>query len=141
MGVLVRDAAPAEAVIAALHFADVVLDALIGYSLRGAPREPIASLVRAANASGRPLLALDIPSGLNGDSGEAYDPTIRGISTLTLALPKVGLTRPAAREWVGNLYVADISVPQVVYDRLGLDVGALFARSDIVPLALNEYTK
>jgi NAD(P)H-hydrate epimerase len=86
-------------------------------------------------------LARDIPSGLNGDSGEAYDPTIRASSTLTLALPKLGLTRPAAREWVGNVYVADISVPQVVYDRLGLDVGALFARSNIVPVALNEYPK
>ncbi len=133
MGALARDAAPADAVEAALHSADLVLDALIGYSLRGAPREPIASLIRAANASGTPLLALDIPSGMNGDSGEAYDPTIRAVSTLTLALPKRGLTRPAARGWVGNLHVADISVPQVVYDRLGLDVGALFARSDIVP--------
>jgi NAD(P)H-hydrate epimerase len=117
-----------------------VLDALIGYSLRGAPREPIASLIRAANESGTPLLALDIPSGLNGDSGEAYDPTIRAVSTLTLALPKVGLTRPAAREYVGKLHVADISVPPVVYDRLGLDIGALFARADIVPVPLNEYT-
>ena len=133
MGVLVRDAEPAHAVIAALHSADVVLDALIGYSLRGAPREPIASLIRAANASGTRVLALDLPSGLDGDSGAAYDPTIRAVSTLTLALPNVGLTRPAARDWVGNLYVADISVPQVVYDRLGLDVGALYARSDIVP--------
>ena len=70
---------------------------------------------------------------MNGDSGEAYDPTIRAVATLTLALPKRGLTRPAARGWVGNLHVADISVPQVVYDRMGLDVGALFARSDIVP--------
>ena len=133
MGALVRDAEPADAVEAALHSADLVLDALIGYSLRGAPREPIASLIRAANASGTRVLALDLPSGLDGDSGAAYDPTIRAVSTLTLALPKVGLTRPAAREWVGNLYVADISVPKVVYDRLGLDVGALYARSDIVP--------
>jgi NAD(P)H-hydrate epimerase len=116
-----------------MHSADLVLDALIGYSLRGAPREPIASLIRSANASVTPLLALDIPSGLNGDSGEAYDPTIRAASTLTLALPKVGLTRAAAREWVGTLHVADISVPKVVYDRLGLDVGPLFARSDVVP--------
>jgi NAD(P)H-hydrate epimerase len=141
MRVPVRDAEPGHAVEAALHSADLVLDTLIGYSLRGSPREPIASLIRAANASGTPLLALDIPSGLNGNSGEAYDPAIRAVSTLTLALPKVGLTRPSAREWVGTLHVADISVPQVVYDRLGLDVGALFGRSDIVPVPLNLYTK
>ena len=123
---------PFDGAEAALRSADLVLDALIGYSLRGAPREPIASLIRAANAAGTPLLALDIPSGLNGDSGEAYDPTIRAVATLTLALPKTGLTRPAAAEWVGNLYLADISVPEVVYRRVGLNVGPIFSRGDII---------
>src|SRR5919201_6673029 len=111
---------------------DLILDALIGYSLRGAPREPIASLIRAANAAYSPVLALDIPSGLDGDSGAASKPTIRATATLTLALPKAGLLQPAAHPWVGELYVADISVPEVVYRRLGLSVGPLFARADIV---------
>jgi NAD(P)H-hydrate epimerase len=119
----------------ALAEAELVLDALIGYSLRGPPREPIASLIRAANASGRPVLSLDIPSGMDGDTGQAHDPTIRAAATLTLALPKVGLLRPAADDWVGELYVADISVPAVVYRRLGIEVGPLFARSDVVPVA------
>jgi NAD(P)H-hydrate epimerase len=119
----------------ALGSADLILDALIGYSLRGAPREPIASLIRAANTAGPPVLALDIPSGLDGDSGEASEPTIRAAATLTLALPKVGLVRPAARIWVGDLYVADISVPEVVYRRLGLRVGPIFAYADIVHIA------
>ena len=134
MAVLLREA-PFDGAEAALGSADLVLDALIGYSLRGAPHEPIASLIRAANASGTPLLALDTPAGLNGDSGQAFDPTIHAVATLTLALPKAGLTRPAAAEWVGNLYVADISVPQGVYHRLGLKVGPIFARSDIVPVS------
>jgi NAD(P)H-hydrate epimerase len=115
-----------------LRGADLLVDALIGYSLRGAPREPIASLIRAANMSGARILALDLPSGLNGDSGEAYDPTVRATATLTLALPKAGLVQPAARAWVGDLYLADISVPEVVYRRLGLSVGPIFAQSDIV---------
>ena len=138
MGVSVRDPQAMDAVETALSSADLVLDALIGYSLRGAPREPIASLIRGANASGTPVLALDIPSGLNGDSGEAYDPTIRAVATLSLALPKVGLARRAAHEWVGNLYLADISVPEVVYRRLGLDVGPIFSRAEIVAVPLNE---
>ncbi|MGI8550422.1 MAG: NAD(P)H-hydrate epimerase [Dehalococcoidia bacterium] len=116
----------------ALASAELVLDALIGYSLRGAPREPIASLIRTSNTSGTPCLALDIPSGLDGDSGEAYEPTIRATATLTLALPKAGLLRPTAGSWVGDLYVADISVPDVVYRRLGLNVGPIFGRSDII---------
>lgn len=114
--------------------ADLVIDALIGYGLRGAPAEPVAALIRAANASGRPVLALDLPSGLDGDSGEAADPTIRATETLTLALPKHGLLAPAARPWVGKLHLADISVPEKVYRRLGLMVGPIFAESDIIAI-------
>jgi NAD(P)H-hydrate epimerase len=114
--------------------ADLVIDALIGYSLRGAPAGQVAALIRAANAAGRPMLALDLPSGLDGDRGEAWDPTIRATETLTLALPKQGLLAPAARPWVGQLYLADISVPEKVYQRLGLTVGPIFARSDIIPI-------
>ncbi len=116
--------------------ADLVIDALIGYSLRGAPAEPVAALIRAANASGRPMLALDLPSGLDGDSGEASDPTVRATETLTLALPKHGLLAPIARPWVGQLYLADISVPDEVFRRIGLTVGPIFARSDIIPIDL-----
>jgi NAD(P)H-hydrate epimerase len=116
--------------------ADLVIDALIGYSLRGAPAGPVAALIRAANASGRPILALDLPSGLDGDSGEASDPTIRATQTLTLALPKRGLLAAAARPWVGQLHLADISVPEKVYERLGLKVGPIFAQSDIIAIDL-----
>jgi NAD(P)H-hydrate epimerase len=114
--------------------ADLVIDALIGYSLRGAPAGMVAVLIRAANASGCPMLALDLPSGLDGDSGEASNPTIRATETLTLALPKRGLLAPAARPWVGRLHLADISVPEEVYRRLGLTVGPIFAESDIIPI-------
>ncbi|HET8632337.1 MAG TPA: NAD(P)H-hydrate epimerase [Thermomicrobiales bacterium] len=133
MGAPVRGTEPAGAAEEALRTADLVLDALLGYSLRGAPREPLAALIRAANASGARILALDLPSGLDGDTGEAADPTIRAAATLTLALPKSGLLKPVAREWVGELYVADISVPEVVYSRLGLRVGPIFARAGVVP--------
>jgi NAD(P)H-hydrate epimerase len=132
MGVPTREAERVRPDVGALGSAVLLLDALIGYSLRGAPREPIASLIRAANTAGPPVLALDIPSGLDGDSGEASEPTIRAAATLTLALPKAGLLQPAARAWVGELYVADISVPEVVYRRLGLSVDPIFARADIV---------
>jgi NAD(P)H-hydrate epimerase len=135
IGLVVRAPAQADSDESIMSRADLIVDALIGYSLRGTPREPIASLIQAANTSGVPVLALDIPSGLDGDSGEAADPTIRAAATLTLALPKTGLLQPVARKWVGELYVADISVPQLVYRRLGLNVGPIFARSDIVRAA------
>ncbi len=134
IGIPVRVAA--DGITDPLTDADLVIDALIGYSLRGAPAGPVAALIEAANASGRPILALDLPSGLYGDSGEASDPTIRATETLTLALPKRGLLAPAARPWVGQLHLADISVPEKVYERLGLKVGPIFAQSDIIAIVL-----
>jgi NAD(P)H-hydrate epimerase len=121
----------------ALAHADAILDALIGYSLQGPPREPIASLIRAANSASAPVIALDVPSGLDGDSGRAFDPAIAAATTLTLALPKAGLMRPAARDWAGDVYLADISVPVEVYQRLGIETGPIFAASDIVPVPLH----
>jgi NAD(P)H-hydrate epimerase len=121
-----------------LERAELIVDALIGYSLQGPPRAAVASLILAANAAAAPTIALDMPSGLDGDTGEPSDPTVRAATTLTLALPKRGLLQPVARDWVGELFVADISVPRFVYRNLGVDVGPLFAASDIVPVPLPE---
>lgn len=118
--------------------ADAIVDALIGYSLQGPLREPVASLVRAANAAAAPVIALDVPSGLNADTGRPIGVAVRAATTLSLALPKAGLVRPEAREWVGALHLADISVPAGVYRRLGLEVGPIFGRSDIVALDLDD---
>lgn len=123
--IVVDDTAP-------LGNAAMILDALIGYGLRGAPRGAAAELIRAANASDVKTIALDAPSGLNTTSGEIYDPCIHASATLTLALPKLGLLKHAARRVVGDLYVADIGVPPKVYAQMGIDVPNLFAQSEIV---------
>ena len=122
---------PAEAA-SLMHEADVLLDALLGYSLDGAPREPEAGLIRAANSHGVPILALDLPSGLDPDSGVPYDPTIHATRTLALALPKVGLLRQEAVRSVGELWLADISVPPTAYSGFGISLGPIFAESDLV---------
>jgi NAD(P)H-hydrate epimerase len=118
-----------------LHEADVVLDALLGYSLDGPPREPEAGLIRAANEHRTPILALDLPSGLDPDRGVSHDPTIRATRTLALALPKVGLLRPEAAGSVGELWLADISVPARAYAGFGIALGPLFAESDLIKIA------
>jgi len=115
-----------------------IVDALIGYGLRGNPREPVAGLIRAANDSGLPIWSLDAPSGLDTTSGVVYDPCIRAEATLTLALPKTGLQTPAAREVVGQLYLADISVPPLLYERMGVEVGPLFERDTIVAIRTKD---
>ena len=116
--------------------ADLVVDAIIGYSLRGAPRGAAAALIRAANDHGAPILSLDVPSGVDTTTGDVHDPAMEAAATLTLALPKQGLRSPAAREQIGELYLADIGVPPALYKRLFLDlnVGPIFATDDIVRL-------
>lgn len=114
--------------------ADLVVDSLLGYTLSGAPRGQAAALIRAANASGKLVLSLDVPSGVDADSGRTHDPSVRAAATLTLALPKTGLASPEARGQVGELYLADLSVPPTLYRRLGLDVPLLFARAGVIRL-------
>ena len=111
---------------------DLILDALIGYGLSDAPTGMTRTLIQAANDSGVPILALDAPSGLDTTTGTVYDPCIRAEATLTLALPKVGLLGNAARAVVGELYVADISVPPSVYSAMGIQAPNIFAEHEIV---------
>ncbi len=113
---------------------DVVLDGMIGYSLQGPPRDEAAALIRWANDCGGPILSLDVPSGLDASDGKVHDPSIRATATMTLALPKEGLR--GAAEWVGELYLADISVPASVYEGPGLEleIGPLFARQEVIRL-------
>ena len=111
---------------------DLILDAMIGYSLSGAARGLAADLIRWANLQHVPVLALDTPSGLDVTSGLAYDPTIRATATLTLALPKQGLLNPQAATYVGDLYLADISVPSELYANMGITVPPLFDESDLI---------
>lgn len=110
--------------------ADLILDGLLGFSLRGDPQDTSASLIEAANRSEAPILAIDMPSGLNATSGAVGSPCIRATSTLTLAMAKTGLLTPNARHVAGDLWVADIGVPSVAFGRVGLSFAyAPFATS------------
>ena len=114
---------------------DLIVDGIIGYSLRGAPRGRAAEMIRWANTQNTPILALDNPSGLNATTGKALDPTIRASATMTLALPKIGLQK-AQKEVVGEIYLADIGVPPGLYARppLNLHVNPLFGEEGILRL-------
>lgn len=118
--------------------AHLIVDALIGYGLQGNPRGAYAQLIRQANARGAPILSLDVPSGLDTTTGIAYSPCIRATATLTLALPKVGLLRETAQAVVGELYLADVGVPSLLYRRLGLEVPPLFVNGPVRRLRPEE---
>jgi NAD(P)H-hydrate epimerase len=121
--------------VAGLGPADAVLDGLIGFSLSGPPKGAAAELIRWANGQGAPVLAMDTPSGLDAGTGELHAPAVVAAATLTLALPKVGLLTAEAAPYVGELYLADIGVPPQLYQGLGLEVGPLFARDEILRLS------
>ena len=80
------------------------------------------------------MLSLDVPSGVDATTGETDDPAIEVAATMTLALPKVGLLAETAKANVGELYLADISVPPALYGRLGLEVGPIVANEEILKL-------
>jgi len=117
---------------------DLVIDALIGYRLADAPQGTTAQLIHWANAQNVPILSLDVPSGLDTTTGKVYDPAVRATATMTLALPKEGLRHETGAGVVGELYLADISVPPDLYagPKLELEVGAIFAEDDIIRLDL-----
>ena len=114
---------------------DVILDGMIGYGLRGKPKGSVADAIRWATAQPAPVLALDLPSGMDPTSGEMTRPAIKATATLTLALPKRGLAEAGAEEFTGQLYLADIGVPREVYGQLGIDVGAVFSGGDLLRLS------
>ncbi len=110
--------------------AEVVVDAIFGTGLSRAPEGRFAEWIESINASGKRVIAVDVPSGLDADSGVAYSPTVRADVTITLGLPKAGLSKVA-----GRVLVADIGVPDEAYAALGIQVPpGLFARGELIEL-------
>ncbi len=107
--------------LAAAEASAAVVDALVGYGLSGAVRDPVRSLVAHLDRRAAPTLSLDVPSGVDATSGEAQGASVVPDRTVTLALPKTGL---AGRD--EPLFLADIGIPAVVYDRLDLADAAPF---------------
>lgn len=108
----------------------LIVDALIGYSLKGRPGGAVAELIDWINGSGVEVVSLDVPSGVNATTGEACEPWVRAGATLTLALPKTGLVPQRS----GDLYLADIGIPADTYTRAGMENIFRFDERYIVPL-------
>lgn len=107
----------------------VLVDALIGYGLSGSVREPDRTLIESMNQHGGPIVSLDVPSGIDATTGETLGIAVGPDRTVTLALPKTGLTDRRS-----SLFLADISIPHTVYERLDIEYENPFGQGAWVEL-------
>ncbi len=91
---------------------DWIVDALLGTGARGEPRPPLDAVIDQLNAAAVERLAVDLPSGLDCDTGEAARHTIRAAETCTFVAMKSGFLRPGAAQYTGRVHVLDIGVPR-----------------------------
>mgnify|MGYP000695157994 CR=1 FL=1 len=106
-----------------------IVDALIGYGITGEVQPPAAEYIDRMNDLSGPTVSLDIPSGIDATTGESLGKAVSPDRTVTLALPKTGLDGPT-----GKLYLADISIPRTVYERLDIEYEPPFGDVDWVRL-------
>ena len=112
-----------------------ILDGTVGSGLRGRPREDLADAVRWATAQRIPILALEVPAGMDAGTGSVSSPSIKATATLALGLPHQGVVAHGAEEHRGELYLGDVGAPEIAIRRLGLKVGPIFSETDLLRLA------
>ena len=118
-----------------LATADLIVDAVLGYRIHEAPRDEPERLIGFIVRAARPVVSLDLPSGLLPDTGEAPGVVIAAQATLTLALPKPGLLRAAGAAHTGRLYLGDLGLPSALYAGLGIRVDHVFRAARIIELS------
>jgi NAD(P)H-hydrate epimerase len=110
---------------------DIIIDALIGYSLSGEPRGNILSLIKWSKKQLCLKVSLDVPSGIDATTGEHSEYYFKPDFTLTLALPKTGLLS----ELTGELFLGDIGIPKMVYKMLKINIpNHIFQKEFVLPL-------
>ena len=99
---------------ALLAGADWVVDALLGTGLTRPVEGILRAVIEAMNRSGKPILALDLPSGLDADTGQPLGVAVRAQATATFVAPKLGFAAPGADAYTGAVTVVDIGVPRAI---------------------------
>jgi len=114
----------------------VLIDALIGYNLKGAPRGLFGEVIKFMNNTRNKIIAYDLPSGVNTTSGQCLSPCIKAYATLSLAIPKRAFNYKQSRSVCGKIFVADIGIPKFLYNKVHLRSRPSFEKynSGLVPL-------
>lgn len=97
---------------------DIIIDALFGYNIHGNPKEPYSHIIELLNRSDATLIAYDLPSGLDATHRKCFEPCIQADYTLALAIPKISHKTKSGKKQSGRIYVADIGIPQFLYDKI-----------------------
>jgi len=142
MGVPVQDAPGGAALRERLARADLLVDALLGTGARGALEGPLAAAVEAVNASGVPVVSVDIPSGLSGDLLHPHGPAVCATLTVTLGAAKPVLFTPEGAPFCGEVVVADIGLPSDASEGVsvaGEGLDAAWARPFFLPRAATAH--
>ncbi|MGA8408138.1 MAG: NAD(P)H-hydrate dehydratase [Candidatus Acidiferrales bacterium] len=119
----IRDSTSWHSVQAVLATADIIVDAILGTGTRGAVTGLLAEVIEAVNQRRGParssVVAVDIPSGLVADTGEASGPAVKAAYTVTFTAPKTGMLASGAGDYVGQLIVHDIGSPPSLIEEVG----------------------
>lgn len=108
-----------------IEWSDVLVDAMLGVGLSSSLRGSYSQAVMMMNVSGRPIVAVDIPTGINADTGEVMGSAVRADLTVTMALPKRGLVLHPGATYAGRVRVADIGIPPEAVDEQDIRLSML----------------
>jgi ADP-dependent NAD(P)H-hydrate dehydratase / NAD(P)H-hydrate epimerase len=111
--------------------ADVLIDGLLGTGIHLPLREPMPAIIAAMNGLGCPVVAVDVPSGLDADTGAGSQTAVRAAATVTLAVAKPAL---ADTPNAGRVFVADIGMPAALFGEHSHAIAAAYSRGDLVEL-------
>ena len=95
-----------------LEGSGAIVDAMLGTGFEGEPRDPVASAIAAINEADAPIVACDVPSGVNASTGEVEADAVRADVTATFHGPKVGLFVDPGKEHAGRVEVVEIGIPR-----------------------------
>lgn len=126
-----------------LNHGDLVVDGLLGTGLKGNVTGIVAKIIDLVNFSRLPVIAIDIPSGINGETGKVMGVAVKAHRTVTFGLPKPGLLIHPGCEYTGKLVTADIGIPRKVVDSMNIKLNTIEESlvSKILPLRLPDTNK
>jgi hydroxyethylthiazole kinase-like uncharacterized protein yjeF len=126
-----------------LGICDMVVDGLFGTGFRGEIEGVVGEIVAAINSSVKPVLSIDIPSGVDGNNGHVSRLHIKASVTVTFALPKLGLILHPGCDCTGELVVADIGIPKKVIDKMSINTYLIDERmvAGLIPSRENNSNK